>query len=109
MGIVAPNAIGLDAFRRALCEGQSGLAYSPRMQELNFGCHVVGIPQISDEYAEERMGSALFRNANSSMKYAALAAMECWEDAGLTLPRAESDVEWGTAAIIGTCLGGVDT
>lgn len=109
MGIVAPNAIGLDAYRMALCEGRSGLAHSQQMKDLNFGCQVVGIPQVSDELAEQCMGPVMFKNSNSSMKYSVIAALECWQDAGLKVPQSDSPTDWGTAAIIGTCVGGIDT
>ncbi|GAC1684497.1 MAG: beta-ketoacyl-[acyl-carrier-protein] synthase family protein [Candidatus Acidiferrum sp.] len=109
MGVVAPNAIGLDAYRRALCDGISGISFLPRMKELDFACQVAGVPQISDESAIESLGPELVRNSNTSMRYALIASLECWRDAGLPGRRAESDVDWNTAAVIGTCLGGIDT
>lgn len=109
MGIVAPNAIGLEAYRHALCEGRSGLSFLPQMRDLEFGCHVAGIPQISDQVAETYLGQELLRTSNTSMRYAVIASVDCWRDAGLTLPRSDSNVDWSTAAIIGTSLGGIDT
>jgi 3-oxoacyl-(acyl-carrier-protein) synthase len=109
MGIVAPNAIGLEAFRVALCQGRSGLALCPQMKELEFACHVAGIPKISEQVAESYFGSETIRNTNTSMRYAWIASADCWRDAGLPLPRPDSSVDWNTAAIIGTSLGGIDT
>lgn len=109
MGIVAPNAVGLDAYRRALCEGRSGLSHSAQTKQLDFGCQVVGVPQVSEEIANEHLGPEPLRNSNSSMKYAAIASLECWRDAGLNVPRKDSEVDWRTATIIGTCVGGIDT
>lgn len=109
MGIVAPNAIGLDAYRKALCAGISGIAFLPKMKELDFACQVAGVPPVSDDMAMQTLGPEVFRNSNSSMRYALFAAQECWRDAGLPTTRAGSDVDWNTAAIVGTCLGGIDT
>jgi 3-oxoacyl-(acyl-carrier-protein) synthase len=109
MGIVAPNAVGLDAYSRALCQGTSGISCSARMKELGFACQVAGVPQISDETATSYLGPELLRNSNASMKYAVIASVDCWRDAGLPLPRTDSDVDWSTGAMVGTSLGGIDT
>jgi len=108
LGIVAPNAVGLEAFRLALCEGRSGLGFVPQMKELDFGCHVAGIPQISDQTAAAYL-RPLLKTTNSSMRYALIASVDCWRDAGLPPPQSDSDVDWSTAAIIGSSLGGLDT
>lgn len=109
MGIVSPNAVGLEAFRRALCEGRSGITHSARMKELGFACQVGGTPSISEQTAEEYLGPEMFRNSDSSMKYAVIASVDCWGDSGLPARRADSSPDWNTAAIIGTCTGGVVT
>jgi 3-oxoacyl-(acyl-carrier-protein) synthase len=109
MGVVAPNGVGLEAYRQALWEGRSGLAIHPQMKELDFACHVAGVPQISDETLEAYLGPALLKTTNSSMRYAVMAAVDCWRDAGFTRPEADSAVDWNTAAIIGSSLGGLDT
>ena len=74
MGVVSPNAIGLEHFRQALCEGRSGITHSQQMKELGFACQVGGIPQLSDKTAEEYLGPELSRNSSSSMKYAVVGA-----------------------------------
>ncbi len=109
MGIVAPNAVGLEAYRRALCEGRSGVAPSTRMKEMGLGCQVAGVPQIPDQIAAACLGQERLEHSNSSMKYAAIASVECWRDAGLPPPQIDSDTDWNTGAIIGTSFGGIDT
>ena len=109
MGIVAPNAVGVEAYRRALCEGKSGISHQPQMKELDFGCQVAGVPDISDRIGDAFWDTELLRNSNSSMKYALIASVDCWRDAGLQLPRRDSETDWSTAAIIGTSGGGIDT
>jgi 3-oxoacyl-(acyl-carrier-protein) synthase len=54
MGIIAPNANGLQQFEEALREGRSGIRFIPKLQELNFACQIGGVPQdfqaIRDSY-----------------------------------------------------------
>lgn len=109
MGIVAPNAIGVEAFRHALCEGRSGITHQPPMRDFDFGCHVAGIPDISNRTGDAFWGPELLRNSNSSMKYSLIASVDCWRGAGLQFPRRDSETDWRTSAIIGTSGGGIDT
>ena len=44
MGVVAPNAIGLEDFDAALRAGRSGIRHLPQLAELKFGCTVGGVP-----------------------------------------------------------------
>src|SRR5215467_1861203 len=109
MGVVAPNAVGLEVYRRALCEGKSGITFSAQMKEAGFGCHVAGIPDISEQAANGYFNDELRKNTNYSMKYAVIASVDCWHDAGFSMPKPDSPVDWRTAAVIGTSLGGIDT
>jgi 3-oxoacyl-(acyl-carrier-protein) synthase len=109
MGIVASNAVGLEAYRHALCEGKSGLSFFPQMKDLDFACHVAGVPRIPQETLETYIEPAVLKTTNTSMRYAIIASGECWRDAGFGLPQSNSPVDWNTAAIIGTSLGGIDT
>ncbi|MCH2187364.1 beta-ketoacyl-[acyl-carrier-protein] synthase family protein, partial [Myxococcota bacterium] len=47
---------------------------------------------------------------NMSHRYASLASLEAWLDAGLERPARDGDsVDWDTGAILGTGIGGMDT
>ncbi|MGI9589939.1 MAG: beta-ketoacyl-[acyl-carrier-protein] synthase family protein, partial [Myxococcota bacterium] len=47
---------------------------------------------------------------NSSHRFAAVAALEAWTDAGLARPaRDDERVDWDSGAILGTGIGGMDT
>lgn len=109
MGIVAPNAVGLSAYRAALCAGRSGISASQQMQALGFGCTVSGVPDISVQTADGYFTAEALKNSNASMKYAVIASKDCWLDAGLSPYTPDSPVDWKTAAIIGSSLGGIDT
>jgi 3-oxoacyl-(acyl-carrier-protein) synthase len=110
LGVVAPNAHGAPSFAGALREGRSGIRFHQHLADSGFACCVGGIPEgieaIEERYltAEERMAM------NRNMIYAAIAALDAWADAGLERPSPDSqDVDWGTGAIIGTGIGGIDT
>lgn len=110
MGVVAANAHGLEAFEQALRAGCSGIRFHEKLRDLNFACQVGGIPEVSEETKRRYFSEEALRALNSSMVYAGIAAIDCWRDAGFTVPQADGDeVDWETGAIIGTGVGGVDT
>jgi 3-oxoacyl-(acyl-carrier-protein) synthase len=108
--VVAPNGVGVPAFRNSLREGISGIRFQPRLRELNFGCQVMGIPEVDDAMAAQILSPEQMRSTNSCMRYAALAAAECWMDAGFEWrPGADGCADWDTAVCFGTGVGGMDT
>ncbi len=109
LGVVAPNGTGLREFELALRKGRSGLRHSEVMAERGFGCRVAAVPEGVDALAGSLFDEADLRVMNSSHRYAAIAALEAWADAGLARPGPESDVDWQTGAILGTGIGGMDT
>lgn len=110
LGIVAPNALGVAAFEKALREGRSGLRAQPRLAELGFACQVAGVPEGVDERAEALLAPDLLLAMNSNHRYAALAALEAWSDAGLARPDPRDErVDWDSGCVLGTGIGGMDT
>ncbi|MDH3732949.1 MAG: beta-ketoacyl-[acyl-carrier-protein] synthase family protein [Gemmatimonadota bacterium] len=111
MGVVAPNAVGLDAYAEALRGGVSGIRHFPLLDELKFGCRVGGIPQGVDEVAEGMFDEEELLAMNSSHRYGCIAAVDAWTDAGFDRPdHADDDaVSWEAGAVIGTGIGGLDT
>ncbi len=110
LGIVAPNGHGIEAFERALKTGESGIRFIPELEELKFGCRVAGVPQNIDEICERYFSEDQLLAMNSSIRYASIAAIDAWRDAGFEVPPDDSeDVNWDTGAIIGTGIGGMDT
>ena len=62
-----------------------------------------------DELAEASIDEELLMAMNQSHRYAALATLEAWTDAGLEVPdRAGDEVDWDTGTIFGTGIGGMD-
>jgi 3-oxoacyl-(acyl-carrier-protein) synthase len=110
MGVIAPNGNGLASFEEALRKGQSGIRHVEQMAESKFACTVAGVPQGVDELAAQHFGEDELLAMNMSHRYASLATLEAWLDAGLERPEPGSDeVDWDTGAILGTGIGGMDT
>ena len=49
LGVVAPNATGLENFRSAIRAGKSGIEKIPLLEDLKFACQIAGIPDVSEE------------------------------------------------------------
>ena len=110
MGVVAPNAYGLDDYEQALREGRSGIRFVQEMQDLNFACHVGGIPQDFDKVLARRFDDEERLSINDNIGYAAVASIDAWQDAGFSIPlRDSNEVDWDTGVIIGSGIGGMDT
>jgi len=110
MGIIAPNAHGLEDFEQALRQGRSGIRHMSRLEELNFSCQVAGVPQDYEALAREYFAPDRLVAMNSGMIFTGIAGLDCWRDAGLPVADPiEGPVDWETGAVIGTGVGGVDT
>ena len=109
LGVVAPNGNGLEAYEDALRAGRSGIRFIQQLEELKFGCRVAGVPQGVDELASKYFSAEALLAMNSGITYGCVAGVDCWRDAGLEVPAADSDVDVDTGAVLGTGIGGLDT
>ncbi len=110
LGVVAPNATNVRDFELALRQGRSGIRLVEKLTELGFGCRVAGVPQGVDEIAAAYFSEEELLAMNSSLRFASIAAVDAWCDAGLRRPEPSDDaVDWDTGAILGTGIGGMDT
>jgi len=110
LGVIAPNGVGVTAFEEALRAGRSGIRRSEAMAAHGFACQVAGVPEGVDELAEKAFDAELLLAMNGSHRYAALASLEAWLDAGLARPAPDGDaVDWDAGAVLGTGIGGMDT
>jgi 3-oxoacyl-(acyl-carrier-protein) synthase len=106
LGVLAPNGHGVDAFEHALREGKSGIRFVPKMKELNFGCQVAGIPENVQETAARYFPPSLVSNMNEHTTMAAIAAVDCWTDAGFEIPDPkDGPVDGDTGLTLGTGMG----
>ncbi|HPC09342.1 MAG TPA: beta-ketoacyl synthase N-terminal-like domain-containing protein, partial [Smithella sp.] len=110
MGVAAPNAHGLDNFEKALRNGVSGIRFIPRLQELNFGCQIAGVPEYFDEIRSSYFDREKLLSINDNIGYASVSAVDAWTDAGFALKDDDDDtVDWDTGVIAGSGIGGMDT
>ena len=109
VGVVAANANGKEAFSRALREGRSGVRSVPKLRESDMFCPVGGLPQGIDELKLRYLSEEEVLGTNQNMTFAAIAAVDAWEDAGLPRPVPGSDeVDWDSGTIVGTFGAGID-
>lgn len=110
MGVLSPNAHGLDSFEDALREGRSGIRFIPLLEELKFSCQVGGIPQDFENIRKKYFDEEKLLFINDNVGYASVAAIDAWVDAGFELPDPDDGhVDWDTGIIVGSGIGGMDT
>jgi 3-oxoacyl-(acyl-carrier-protein) synthase len=100
IGIVAPGAIGLDAFRRMLAEGRSAIAPVDRFDTAGLTAHTAGL--VRDLHAKDFIAPMKLRRMNNLSRYALSAAKMALDDCGAPPPQ-----ETGVA--LGTVFGPVQT
>jgi 3-oxoacyl-(acyl-carrier-protein) synthase len=110
LGVLAPNGHGLTEFESALREGRSGIRFYPKLAELKFGCQVGGAPQGVEEIKERYFSEEQrFSMKSTVIAFGAIAAVDCWRDAGFDVPESTSEEpDFDTGAIIGTGVAGID-
>ncbi len=110
LGVVAPNGNGLAELDAALRATRSGLRHNELMEKHGFACTVAAVPQRVDDLAQALFTEEELLAMNTIHRYAAVAALEAWQDAGLVRPAfGDEHVHWDTGAVLGTGIGGMDT
>lgn len=105
LGVIAPNAIGLQHFEQAIYSGVSGIRYLPELQDKKFRCQVGGIPEISEEVLARYFPSYILKRWDrGGIIYGCMAGYDAWQDAGLVVGDA---TDWDSGCIIGTGLSSV--
>jgi|AntAceMinimDraft_17_1070374.scaffolds.fasta_scaffold03202_2 3-oxoacyl-(acyl-carrier-protein) synthase len=108
MGVVAPNGVGKKNFLNAIKKGKSGIKFIPELKELNFGCQIGGIPDIDNSAYNNLLNKYSLSSTSSTIKYAVIAGLEAWKDAGYTIPDYDSkDVDYNKGIIIGSGAGSI--
>jgi len=86
MGVVAPNGIGIENFSTALKNGESGIEFIPELKELGLGCHVGGIPKLTEDMKNKYLPSYLINRIETScLDYGIIAGLEAWKHANLLI------------------------
>lgn len=110
LGVVAPNGVGLPAYRQALQSGASGITWHEKLKEMNFACQIGGVPPLTEEQILRVLPYSTYHKLSEAMVYAALAAVECARSSGVDVDPVrgylDSSVDWDTGAVIGCGVGG---
>ena len=113
LGVVAPNGVGLAAFREALKAGKSGITHIEELKRLNFAAQIGGTPPIGEEEALAVIPESELHKLSEAMIYAVMASLECAKSAGFPVDVAaglkDGAVDWGAGVVIGCGIGGMDT
>lgn len=108
MGVVAPNGVGIKAFKNAIKRGDSGIEFQQELADLKFSCCIAGAPKISEEKQLEYLTPLQLRGFNSSgILYGCIAGMDAWKDAGFSIA-ADSNLDFDSGTIFGTGTSGVE-
>ena len=109
MGVVAPNATGIENFKTAIENAQSGIRFIQELKDLNFSCQIGGVPTIDNDILQPYLQSYNLNNLSLVVRYACLSAIEAWQDAGFEIPDIDSpEPLWDTGLILGTGLAALD-
>lgn len=109
LGVVAPNAHGKEAFSRALREGRSGIRAWDDLRNAGLACHYAAIPEGIDELKLRYLSEEERLATSQNMAFASIAAIDAWNDAGLSRsPSDSNEVDWDTGAIVGTGCASLD-
>ncbi|HEV7570139.1 MAG TPA: beta-ketoacyl synthase N-terminal-like domain-containing protein [Thermoanaerobaculia bacterium] len=94
IGIVAPGAIGIEAFRALLDAGKSAVAPVERFDTEGLSAHNAAL--VSDFKARDYIPAMKLRRMNTLSRYAVAATHLAIDDAGVALPN-DAGVALGTA------------
>lgn len=104
IGVVAPNALGVQDFRQALWEGRSGVKFWEDSKERNLKCQVGGVPPVTQAYKESLLPDFFATKIkNKGIIYGCLAGIEAWKNAGLPVSHTqllkEAGIIFGSGAL----------
>ncbi|HAZ07167.1 MAG TPA: beta-ketoacyl-ACP synthase [Elusimicrobia bacterium] len=113
IGAVAPNGLGVPAYRAALLAGRSGISHHDDLLKLKFACQIGGKPPVGPDEAEALIPEADLAKLNEAMVYAVMAAIEAARMSGVAVDLKkgyqDSPVDWATGTVFGCGIGGMDT
>jgi 3-oxoacyl-(acyl-carrier-protein) synthase len=108
LGVVAPNGVGIDAFTKAIKNGQSGITFHQKLKDLNFSCCIGGIPDVSEDKKSEYLTPLQLRGFNSSgILYGCISGIDAWKNAGFKVS-SESELDFDSGTVFGTGTSGIE-
>ncbi len=108
MGVVAPNAVGLNNFLEAIQQGRSGVTFHQKLQDLKFSCCIGGIPFISEKLKNQYLTPLQLRGFDSAgILYGCIAGMDAWKDAGFIINK-NSTTDYDSGMVFGSGTSGIE-
>ena len=108
MGVVSPNAVGLDNFLLAIQKGRSGVTFHQKLQDLKFSCCIGGIPAICEEFKSQYLTPLQLRGFDSAgILYGCIAGIDAWKDAGFIIDK-NSKLDYDSGMVFGSGTSGVE-
>jgi len=108
LGVVAPNGVGIDAFTKAVKNGESGITFHQKLKDLNFSCCIGGIPDVSEDKKSEYLTPLQLRGFNSSgILYGCIAGIDAWKNAGFKVS-SECELDFDSGTVFGTGTSGIE-
>ncbi len=108
LGVVAPNAVGLNNFLKAIQQGVSGIRFHQELKDKGFSCCIGGKPIFSEEKKQEYLTPLQLRDFDSSsILYGCMAAIDAWQDAGFSIDK-NAPIDYNTGLIFGTGTSGIE-
>ena len=109
MGVVAPNAVGLDNFSKAIQNGESGIRFLPEMEQLKFACQVGGVPPVTSELLGNYFSELTLKQLKAhGIRFGCIAGIDAWKDAELSYPvEKDGEPNWEAGCIFGAGMSGM--
>jgi len=108
LGVVAPNAITIAEFSKAIRFGKSGIKFHQNLKDAGFSCCIGGIPAIPEEQIAKYLKPLQRRGFNStSILYGCIAGIDAWKDAGFSIDE-NSSLDYDTGLVFGTGTSGIE-
>ncbi|HOE38271.1 MAG TPA: beta-ketoacyl-[acyl-carrier-protein] synthase family protein [Bacteroidales bacterium] len=109
LGVISPIGNDIESFTLSMRKGISGIKYIKELADYNFASQIGGVPDINNSEYEKIFEKFELNEADLTVKYSVLAALQAWGDAKLELPdRFSKNINEDYGAVIGSCAGGIE-
>ena len=106
LGVVSPNAIGVNAFEKALRSMKSGITFHQTLKDKGFSCQIAGTPKVEQQHLDQYFTPLEQKGLLATgLIYGGIAGQEAWKNAGLTF---NEEPDYDSGIIFGTGVLGVD-